>query len=142
MPGGKERRQKIEARAAVELGGENVGLQVLVEGLAQHFLVEANAVEPRPDRGRPAIDQRADFLCELKLGWQAGISQLRWAHTGYCQRPWRWDDMRAYTSVSEAGAGIGQYLGLYNSRRPHSSLDLKTPDQAYFNQPMLKEAAA
>ncbi|KAB2720556.1 transposase, partial [Brucella intermedia] len=25
------------------------------------------------------------------------------------------------------------YLTFYNSRRPHSSLDLQTPDQAYLN---------
>ena len=41
--------------------------------------------------------------------------------------------LRAYASVSEARASLGQYLGFYNSRRPHSSLDGKTPDQAYFN---------
>jgi putative transposase len=35
--------------------------------------------------------------------------------------------------VSEARAGIGRYLTFYNSRRPHSPLDRKTPDQAYFN---------
>ena len=41
--------------------------------------------------------------------------------------------LRAYASVSEARASIGRYLGFYNSRRPHSSLDGKTPDQVYFN---------
>ncbi|CUX66765.1 conserved membrane hypothetical protein [Agrobacterium sp. NCPPB 925] len=35
--------------------------------------------------------------------------------------------------VSEARVGIGRYLTFYNSRRPHSSLDRRTPDQAYFN---------
>jgi transposase InsO family protein len=34
-------------------------------------------------------------------------------------------------SVSEARASIGRYLNLYNHRRPHSSLDGMTPDQAY-----------
>ena len=28
--------------------------------------------------------------------------------------------------------GIGRYLDLYNHRRPHSSLDGRTPDDAYF----------
>ena len=37
-------------------------------------------------------------------------------------------------------AAIGRYLTFYNSRRPHSSLDRKTPDQAYFNQPLLAAA--
>jgi putative transposase len=41
--------------------------------------------------------------------------------------------LRAYARVSEARASIGRYLGFYNSRRPHSSLDGKTPDQVYFN---------
>ena len=50
--------------------------------------------------------------------------------------------LRAYASVSEARAGISRYLTLYNSRRPRSSLDGRTPDQAYFNQPMPEAAAA
>ena len=48
--------------------------------------------------------------------------------------------LRAYGSVSDARASIGQYLMFYNNRRPHSSLDRKTPDQAYFNQPLLAAA--
>ena len=36
--------------------------------------------------------------------------------------------LRAYDSVSDARAS----LDLYNRRRPHSSLDDMTPDQAYF----------
>lgn len=50
--------------------------------------------------------------------------------------------LHAYASVSEARAGIGRYLGCYNSRRPHSSLDGKTPDQACFNRPLPNVAAA
>ena len=42
-------------------------------------------------------------------------------------------DARAYyDTVSEARASIGRYLELYNRRRLHSSLDDRTPDQAYF----------
>ena len=50
--------------------------------------------------------------------------------------------LRAYAGVSEARASIGRYLGFYNSRRPHSSLDGRTPDQAYFNEPMPEAVAA
>jgi putative transposase len=50
--------------------------------------------------------------------------------------------MRAYASVSEARVGIGRYLIFYNTRRPDSSLDGKTPDQAYFNQPKPAAVAA
>ena len=41
--------------------------------------------------------------------------------------------LRAYDTVGEARASIGRYLTFYNGRRPHSSLDRKTPDQAYFD---------
>ena len=41
--------------------------------------------------------------------------------------------LRAYVGVSEARSSIGQYLSFYNGRRPHSSLDAKTPDQTYFD---------
>jgi len=40
--------------------------------------------------------------------------------------------LRAYDSVAEARASLGRYLGFYNGKRPHSSLDARTPDQAYF----------
>ncbi|MCK1453206.1 transposase, partial [Bradyrhizobium sp. 35] len=40
--------------------------------------------------------------------------------------------LRAYETVSEARDSIGRYLDVYNRRRPHSSLDGSTPDQAYF----------
>jgi len=41
--------------------------------------------------------------------------------------------LKAYDTVSEARASIGCHFGFYNTRRPHSSLDRQTPDQAYFN---------
>ena len=50
--------------------------------------------------------------------------------------------LRAYASVAEVRASIGRYLGFYNSRRPHSSLDGRTPDQAYFHQPAPEAVAA
>jgi putative transposase len=36
--------------------------------------------------------------------------------------------------VPEARAAIGRYILFFNGRRPHTSLDGQTPDQAYFNQ--------
>jgi putative transposase len=49
--------------------------------------------------------------------------------------------LRAYDSVSEARASIGGYFDFYNGRRPHSSLDGTTPDQAYFTPLPLRLAA-
>jgi len=62
-----------------------------------------------------------------------------WRDNVFVERLWRsikYEEiyLRAYDSVSEARASIGRYLTLYNGRRPHSSLDRKTPDQAYFDR--------
>ena len=37
--------------------------------------------------------------------------------------------LHGYESVSDAKAAIARYIEFYNSRRPHSSLDKKTPDE-------------
>jgi putative transposase len=55
-----------------------------------------------------------------------------WRDNVFVERLWRtikYEEvyLRAYASVSEARASIGRYLGFYNGRRPHSSLDGKTP---------------
>jgi putative transposase len=49
--------------------------------------------------------------------------------------------LRAYDSVAEARSSIGSYFAFYNRKRPHSSLDGRTPDQAYFGGLALAEAA-
>jgi putative transposase len=41
--------------------------------------------------------------------------------------------LHAYESVSQARAGIGRYIEFYNTRRPHSSLQARTPDVVYFD---------
>jgi putative transposase len=69
-----------------------------------------------------------------------------WRDNVFVERLWRsvkYEEvyLRAYDSVGDARASIGRYLGFYNSRRPHSSLDGATPDQAYFNSLPLRSAA-
>jgi len=50
--------------------------------------------------------------------------------------------LHAYDSVSAAKHGLARYLTFYNQRRPHSSLDRKTPDEFYYeNLPKLQNAA-
>ncbi len=60
-----------------------------------------------------------------------------WRDNVFVERLWRsvkYEEvyLRAYGSVGEARASIGRYLAFYNGKRPHSSLDARTPDQAYF----------
>ena len=39
----------------------------------------------------------------------------------------------AYGGVGDVRTSIDRYLDLYNRQRPHSSLDRRTPDEAYFD---------
>jgi putative transposase len=60
-----------------------------------------------------------------------------WRDNVFVERLWRsvkYEEvyLRAYDGVGEARSSIGRYLDFYNRRRPHSSLDGATPDQAYF----------
>ena len=69
-----------------------------------------------------------------------------WRDNVFVERLWRsvkYEEvyLRAYESVGEARSSIGRYLDFYNRRRPHSSLDDRTPDQAYFDLPPLRAAA-
>ncbi len=49
--------------------------------------------------------------------------------------------LRAYGSVGEARASIARYLAFYNERRPHSSLDRRTPSEVYFASQPIAAAA-
>ena len=71
-----------------------------------------------------------------------------WRDNVFVERLWRtikYEEvyLRAYNTVPEARASLGRYIdGFYNTKRPHSSLDRKTPDEAYFNPlPAIQQAA-
>jgi putative transposase len=60
-----------------------------------------------------------------------------WRDNVFVERLWRsikYEEvyLHAYESVSQAKAGIGRYIEFYNTRRPHTALDKKTPDEFYF----------
>jgi putative transposase len=68
-----------------------------------------------------------------------------WRDNVFVERIWKsvkYEEvyLKAYASVGEARTSIGRYLDFYNRRRPHSSLDRRTPDEAYFDQ--LPQSAA
>jgi len=60
-----------------------------------------------------------------------------WRDNVFVERLWRsikYEDvyLRAYETVSAAREGIGGYINFYNTRRPHSSHQARTPDVVYF----------
>lgn len=62
-----------------------------------------------------------------------------WRDNVFVERLWRsikYEEvyLRAYESVADARASLGAYIEFYNRKRPHSSLDARTPDAAYFGQ--------
>jgi putative transposase len=98
--------------------------------------------------GRPEIfntDQGSQFTSAaftgLLLENKIAISmdgRGSWRDNVFVERLWRsvkYEEvyLRAYASVGEARASLGRYLAFYNAIRPHSSLDARTPDNAYFN---------
>ena len=118
------------------------------------FCVEA-LEEALAEYGRPEIfntDQGAQFtsLAFTEVLTKAGIAismdgRGSWRDNVFVERLWRtvkYEEvyLRAYDSVSDARILIGRYLTFYNGRRPHSSLDRQTPNQAYFSR--LPQSAA
>ena len=116
-------------------------LEAVEEALARH--------------GRPEIfntDQGSQFTSQdftgLLLDNAIAISmdgRGAWRDNVFVERLWRsvkYEEvyLRAYDNVAQARASIGRYLNFYNRKRPHSSLDARTPDHAYFHS--LPQAAA
>ncbi len=60
-----------------------------------------------------------------------------WRDNVFIERVWRsikYEEvyLHAYETVSAAREGIGRYINFYNTRRPHSSHQARTPDVVYF----------
>jgi len=70
----------------------------------------------------------------------------RWRDNVFVERLWKsvkYEEvyLRAYDTVSAARAGLSRYFAFYNTRRPHTSLDRRTPDAVYFESLPLAQAA-
>ena len=111
------------------------------------FCVEA-LEEALARHGRPQIfntDQGSQFTSTaftdilLKAGVKISMDgKGSWRDNVFVERLWRsikYEEvyLKAYETVTEARASIGRYVHFYNTRRPHSSHERRTPDQGYFN---------
>jgi putative transposase len=120
------------------------------------FCLEA-VEEALTRHGKPTIfntDQGSQFTSAAFTGLllKNGIAismdgRGSWRDNVFVERLWRslkYEEvyLRAYETVAEARRLIGRYLDFFNTKRPHSSLGARTPDQAYFARPPALAAAA
>lgn len=124
-------------------------VEALEEAMARHG-------KPEPKAGASQIfntDQGSQFtsLEFTNVLTAAGISismdgKGAWRDNVFVERCWRsikYEEvyLKAYDTVREARSSISNYINFYNSGRPHSSLDGRTPDEAYFGGRQVAEAA-
>jgi putative transposase len=90
----------------------------------------------------------ADFIALLTKN-QIAISMDGkgcWRDNVFIERLWKsvkYEEvyLRAYETVSHAKQSLSRYIDFYNTRRPHSALDRKTPDKVYYPSLPLPKAA-
>ena len=100
--------------------------------------------------GKPEIfntDQGSQFTSDAFTDALNGVGirismdgKGRWVDNVMIERLWRSLKyeciyLHAFETGSEVRQGLKRWINLYNSRRPHSSLDDKTPDEAYWQLP-------
>ena len=98
---------------------------------------------------RPGLQFTSEAFTGVLLGAGVAISmdgKGSWRDNVFVEQLWKsvkYEEvyLKAYDSVGDARASIGRYLEFYNTRRPHSGLDRRTPDEAYFD-PSPEAAAA
>jgi putative transposase len=123
--------------------------------LTADFCVEA-LEEALEKYGSPEIfntDQGSQFTSAEFTGLlkQHGIrismdGQGRWRDNVFVERLWKsvkYEEvyLRAYDTVSAARTQLARYFQFYNTRRPHTALDRRTPDDVYFTSLPLAQAA-
>jgi putative transposase len=123
--------------------------------LATDFCVEA-LQEALARYGAPEIfntDQGSQFTDEhftsVLANKKIRISmdgKGRWIDNVFVERLWRSVKceciyLYAYETPRAVRSALADYFNFYNSRRPHQSLDYRTPDEMYFATQPLKRAA-
>jgi len=117
-------------------------VEALEEALAKHgkpeiFNTDQGSQFTSIDFTRVLLDNGVTISMDGKGAWRDNV---------FVERLWRsvkYEEvyLKAYDSVGEARASIARYFAFYNERRPHSALDRRTPNEAYFGAQAMAVAA-
>jgi putative transposase len=140
------RRGFVYLAAVLDWATRRVLAWQLSNSMTVDFCLEAVEAAIR-DYGVPEIlntDQGSQFTGTtfVDLVQQHGIQismdgKGSWRDNVFVERLWKsvkYEEvyLHAYESVTEARQDLLRYFSFYNQRRPHSSLDGRTPDMVYF----------
>jgi putative transposase len=140
------RRGFVYLAAVLDWASRRVLAWQLSNSMTVDFCLDAVETAIR-DYGVPEIlntDQGSQFTGTdfVELVQQHGIQismdgKGSWRDNVFVERLWKslkYEEvyLHAYDSVAEARQGLQRYFSFYNQRRPHSSLDGRTPDMVYF----------
>lgn len=149
------RRGFVYLAAVVDVASRRVLAHRVSITMEASFCVEA-LEEAMARHGKPEIfntDQGSQFTSLAFTGVLTAASipismdgKGAWRDNVFVERFWRsikYEEiyLKAYENVREARSSISNYIDFYNSGRPHSSLDGRTPDEAYFGGRQMAEAA-
>jgi putative transposase len=79
------------------------------------------------------LDSGTKFSMDGKGAWRDNVFIERFWRTVKYEEVY----LRAYETVSDARYHLDRYMTFYNTGRPHSSLNDRTPDAVYFNQTLM-----
>jgi putative transposase len=119
-----------------------------VDALEEAILKYGSPEIMNTDQGSPFTSSAFITMLEQHRIQISMDSKGRWRNNVFVERLWKsvkYEEvyLHGYDTVSIARQAINMYFDFYNRRRPHSTLDGKTPDTAYFNlsKPPLAAAA-
>jgi putative transposase len=124
-------RKVLAAKLAITLEACHA-VEVLEQAFRQYGTPEiVNTDQGSQFTAQAFVDTVLENGCRLSMDGRGA-----WRDNVFVERVWRSVKyecvyLHAYDSVAQARASIMQYVEWYNRSRPHSSLDRKTPYQAY-----------
>jgi len=113
---------------------------------------DAAGDDSHADEGDDEGDDSSEYAASSSASYTVADARfharlLSLSGNGTLERVWRslkYEDvyLHDYATLAEAHAGIARWIRFYNVRRPHQSLDNRTPMEVYRGAHLLRRAAA